>query len=208
MNPFDNISENNKRKLLRLLEADEFIFKKNSEIFKSINQDKMIGILIDGYAQIQRINYNGTKIITEEIYPGDVFGSEISYATSEEYNIIAKEDSKIIFINYNDLISFEDYNKAYYNQFLKNLYLIITKKINERNERIQILTRKTIRDKLLEYFNITSKKNKSKIIYLPFNFIDLADYLSVDRSAMSRELSYLKEEGFIKTKGKRITLLY
>lgn len=208
MNPFDNISENNKRKLLRLLEADEFIFKKNSEIFKFINQDKMIGILIDGYAQIQRINYNGTKIITEEIYPGDVFGSEISYATSEEYNIIAKEDSKIIFINYNDLISFEDYNKAYYNQFLKNLYLIITKKINERNERIQILTRKTIRDKLLEYFNITSKKNKSKIIYLPFNFIDLADYLSVDRSAMSRELSYLKEEGFIKTKGKRITLLY
>ena len=53
-----------------------------------------------------------------------------------------------------------------------------------------------------------SRKSGSKYIYLPYNFSDLANYLSIDRSAMSRELGYLKEEGFISIKGKRITLLY
>ena len=74
--------------------------------------------------------------------------------------------------------------------------------------RIEILTKKTIRNKLLEYFKIVSTKNNSKNIYLPFTFTDLADYLAIDRSAMTRELKNLKGEGFIEIKGKRITLLY
>ena len=96
----------------------------------------------------------------------------------------------------------------YYNQFIKNLLEIIVNSINEKNNRIEILTKKTIRNKLLEYFRIVSSKNNSKNIYLPFTFTDLADFLAIDRSAMSRELKYLKEEGFIEIKNKRITLLY
>ena len=80
--------------------------------------------------------------------------------------------------------------------------------INDKNNRIEILTKKTIRNRLLEYFKIVSLKNKSKNIYLPFTFTDLADYLAIDRSAMTRELKNLKEEGFIEIKNKRITLLY
>ena len=95
-----------------------------------------------------------------------------------------------------------------YNRFLKNLLDIVTQRIQEKNERIEILTKNTIRNKLLEYFHIYSKKHGTKYVYLPFTFSDLADYLAVDRSAMSRELKYLKEEGFIEVKGKRITRLY
>ena len=80
--------------------------------------------------------------------------------------------------------------------------------MQEKNERIGILTKKTIRDKLLEYFRIRSRKTGSRNIYLPFTFKELADYLAVDRSAMSRELSYLKDEGLIETIGKRIVLKY
>ena len=80
--------------------------------------------------------------------------------------------------------------------------------MTEKSERIKMLTNKTIRNKLLEYFNINSRKSGSRYIYLPFNFSDLASYLAIDRSAMSREIGYLKEEGFIEIKGKRITLLY
>ena len=80
--------------------------------------------------------------------------------------------------------------------------------MTEKNERISMLTKKTIRNKLLEYFNIMSKKYNSKYIYLPFNFTNLADFLAIDRCAMSRELKYLKDEGFIEIKDKKITLLY
>jgi CRP-like cAMP-binding protein len=75
------------------------------------------------------------------------------------------------------------------------------------NARIELLTKKNIRDKLISYFNIQSSKNFSKTFSLPFSLTDLADYLSVDRSAMMRELSHLKEEGFIKKEGNKITLL-
>ena len=68
------------------------------------------------------------------------------------------------------------------------------------NIRIELLTQKNIRDKLLTYFNIISSKNFSKTFTIPFSLTDLADYLSVDRSAMMRELSHLKEEGFIEKK--------
>ena len=78
----------------------------------------------------------------------------------------------------------------------------------ELNTRIELLTKKNIRDKLLSYFDILSNKQLSKRFSLPLSLTDLADYLSVDRSAMMRELSHLIEEGFIDKKGKKITLLY
>ena len=86
--------------------------------------------------------------------------------------------------------------------------MISLEKNTLKNERIEILTQKTIRNKLLEYFRIEAQKNRSKIIYLKSTWQDLADYLAIDRSAMTRELKNLKEEGFITTKGRVITLLY
>ncbi len=111
-------------------------------------------------------------------------------------------------MDYDTIINCTQNNKGFYNQFIKNLLEIIVNKINEKNERIEILSNKSIRNKLLEYFRIETKKTGNKIIYLPFTFTDLADYLSVDRSAMSREIKNLKDEGFIEIKQKRITLLY
>ena len=85
--------------------------------------------------------------------------------------------------------------------------LLIMNNTVKLNMRIELLTKKNIRDKLLSYFNIISSKNFSKTFTLPFSLTDLADYLSIDRSAMMRELSHLKEEGFIEKKGNKITLL-
>ena len=84
----------------------------------------------------------------------------------------------------------------------------MSEKINEKNNRIEILTKKTIRNKLLEYFKMMTKRSGSKHIYLTLSFTELAEYLAVDRSAMSRELKNLKDEGFIEVKNKKITLLY
>ena len=99
-------------------------------------------------------------------------------------------------------------NYSYYNVFITNLFDIVNSKCKENNDRIRILTKKTIRDKLLAFFENEYKKSRSKYIYVPTNLKDLADYLSINRSAMFRELKYLKEEKFIKIDGKRITLLY
>ena len=207
MNPFYNINSDYKSKLLKELEAQTYEFSKNEEILKKIKNRNYIGIILNGTIQIIKTDYNGNRTIIEELIENDIFGTKISSLSNNEYTITTKDKTKIIIIDYEQLIKANNTNN-YYNQFIKNLLEIIINSVNDKNDRIEILTKKTIRNKLLEYFRIISTKNKSKNIYLPFTFTDLADYLAIDRSAMTRELKYLKEEGFIEIKNKRITLLY
>ena len=204
---FSKISVNEREKLLKLLETNILSFPKNTAVLSSA-KDNVIGIILEGHAQIIRTDYNGNRTIIEELDEESIFGTVISSLRSDEYEIITKENTKVLIIDYSSVINYHNTNYKYYNQFIKNLLEITTRIIEEKNERIEILTKKTIRDKLLEYFNIYSKKHGTRIIYLPFSYTDLADYIAADRSAMSRELGYLKEEGFIETKGRRITLLY
>lgn len=204
---FNKISVNNQKKLLKLLEANTIFFKKDS-VLSSMIKGNIIGVVIDGYAQIIRTDYNGNRTIIEELEEGSVFGSFISSLNNNEYNVLTKEDTKIIFFDYEFIINFENNGYSYYNQFIKNLLEITTELIDEKNKKIEILTQKTIRDKLLTYFEMNFKKTGSKNIYLSSSYTDLADYLAIDRSAMSRELKNLKNEGFITTKGRKITLLY
>lgn len=204
---FNKISVKEQSKLLKLLETSVLIYKKDTAILSSI-EENIIGIILEGKAQIIRTDYNGNRTIMEELEEESVFGTALSSLSSDECEIITKEDTKVLIIDYDHILESENNNYAYYNQFIKNLLEITTNIIDEKNERIEILTKKTIRDKLLEYFSIYSKKHGTHIIYLPFSLTDFADYLAVDRSAMSREMRNLKDEGFIDSKGRKITLLY
>ena len=206
--PFEKISKNNIDKLLKMLEAHTIVFKKDAIISKSIIDKKTIGIITKGYIQVMRNSYDGNDIVVEEFEEDDIIASSISYVESSEYQLISKEESYIILFDEDTLMNIEDTSKTYYNQFIKNLFLILNEKNKIKNERLQIITKKSIRDKLLEYFHINRKKTGSNNIYLPYNYTALSDYLGVNRSALMRELKNLKDEGFIESKGHKIKLLY
>lgn len=206
--PFDGISDLQKNKLFKLLGTHIYKFNKNEEILTTLNNEKVICILLEGYAQIININYNGEEYLVEELIENSIFGTTISDINSIEYEVRAIEASKVLVINYDNLYDEKNIAYSYFNVFVLNLFDIINNKLKVNNNRIRILTKKSIRDKLLAFFENEYKKNRSKFIYLSSNFKDLADYLSINRSAMFRELKYLKEENFIKIDGKRITLLY
>ena len=137
-----------------------------------------------------------------------MFGTNISGTSNENYQIIADEDTEVLIIDYDKLLNQDNFSYGYYCVFFKNLFNIISNKLKERNDRIRILEKKTIRDRLLEYFEIEFKKNHSKHIYPPSSFKNLADYFGINRAAMFREMKNLKEDGFIESKNGRITLLY
>lgn len=206
-NIFENIDSKNKYKLLRSFKADTHIFKDSEIITSIIFERNIIGLIVRGSVNLIRNNENGNDFILETVRENNIIGEIIYNVNVDEIELITNEETEIVTMNYNDLINYRGKNK-YYNVLVKNLFRIMNAKMRENNERIDILTRKSIRNKLLEYFNIVCKKNNSRNIYLPFTYTELADYLGIDRSAMTRELKYLKEEGFIKTTGKRITLLY
>lgn len=208
MSPFDNISLVQRSRLFKLLQVHIYTYSKGQEILPTIKSENIIGIILSGFAQIINYDYNGNEIITEHLRENDVFGSNIDNINSENIQIIAKEDTKVLVINYNTLTNTNYLTYGYFNAFIQNLFNIINLKYKETNERVKILENKTIRDKLLEYFEISYKKTLLRTITLPFNLKDLSDYIAVNRSAMFRELKNLKEEHFIEIKGRKITLLY
>lgn len=206
--PFAHLSRVQVNKLFDLLGVHIYKFNKNEKILPTIKGGNFIGIILEGSAQIFYIEYNGNEINLENLSKDSVFGTNISATNNDNCEIVAKEYTEVLIFDYNNLLNPKNLKYSYFNIFLTNLFDIINFKLKERNERIRILEKKQIRDKLLEFFDIEYKKSHSKFIYLPFSLKDLADYIAVNRSAMFRELKHLKDEKFIEVKDKRITLLY
>ena len=206
-NIFENIDAKNKYKLLRSFRADTYNFDKNVNITNTVIDSNTICLITKGSIKIIRNNENGSNNIFDKLEENEIFGSTPYNLNESDYDVVTIEETQIIIINYNDIVKYRGKNK-YYNDFIKNLFMIYNDKIKSMNERISIISKKSIRNKLLEFFNLSFKKNSSRNIYLPYSYLGLADYLCIDRSAMSRELKNLKDEGFIRITGKRITLLY
>ena len=207
--PFEGLTKSQINKLFDLLGVHVYKFNKNQEILPTIKNENIVGIILDGYAQILNIEYNGNEIVIDNLYKDSVFGTNISLTNSENYQIIAKQDTDVLVIDYDKLINPQNLNHNYFNIFFRNLFDIINIKMKEKNERIKVLEKKQIREKLLEYFEMEYKKGHlNNNIFLSFSFKDLADYLAINRSAMFRELKHLKEEKLIEVKNRRVTLLY
>ena len=202
---FDNIADKNKNKIIKNLRIQSFHYSSKT-IIKEIDDDDIIAIE-SGSLSVVKNNYNGTINIIEEYREGDIISSLNIYLNDNSISLVALEDLDIILLS-NTTISNIDINDKLYGQFLKNIFMMMNESIKAKNERIDLLSKKSTRDKLFCYFNRLSVKSHSRNIYLSMSLSNLANFLCVDRSAMSRELSYLKQEGFISVKGRRITLLY
>lgn len=203
---FENISLKNQKKIIRNIRAHD-VFCRSREILKDLGDEDDILYLKKGTLEVIKNNYNGTTNVIETYNEGDIISYLNIYLKDNSISLKAKEESIIQVFSYNT-ISCLDINDKTNAQFIKNVFMLLTNSIKNKNERINLLTKKSIRDKLLNYFNDLSVKSNSRNIYLPISFSSLANYLGVDRSAMSRELGYLKEEGFITVKSRKITLLY
>ncbi len=207
-NLFKNIPEKNIDKLLHVLKATTLRYSKNVDVLSNNYMDDFFAIIEEGNIQLIYNDYDGNKTIIEEFHEGEVFGSLISQIQSEEISCITKEKTKITYIEFNQITNNDIIKTDSYIIFIKNLIKILSEQVTNKNNRIELLTKRTTRDKILEYFKMQSQKKGSKTFTLPITYTELANYLSVDRSAMTREIKYLKIEGFIETNGRKISLLY
>lgn len=183
-------------------------FEKGEVITTYLLNRKQVCILIHGKADLIRYDFNGNKNIVERFIPGDVFGEAFyQINTNNDLFVLAKENSEVLFFNYDIFEKKCKKNCKIHQDLLVTLPDLVLSRITRLNLRIELLSKRTIRDKLLTYFTIISKRNHNKSFVLPFSLTELAEYLSVDRSAMMRELNNLKQEGLIKKDDNRITLL-
>ena len=184
-------------------------FEKNEIITTYIVNRNQICIVLEGSADLIRYDFNGNQMVVEKFKQYDIFG-EVFYKinTNNELFVIAKEKSKILIFNYDIFEKKCKKNCKFHEELLIGLPNLVISKVSSLTLRIELLSKKTIRDKLISYFKILSENSFSKTFTLPFSLTNLADYLGIDRSAMMREIKSLKEEGFIKKIDKnRFTLL-
>ena len=205
---FDGIFEQDVNKLWTIFDGRKVTYKKERTIVSNLTKVNLICVVLEGEVDLVRYDYNGNRTIIEELEENDVFGKVFSANTTSDIVAISKTDCKILFLDYQSIINRNKRNYPFHDKFIDNMFKIISIKMIEKNERIEVLTQRSIRDKLLAYFENISKKKISKTFKLNITYTDLADYLSIDRSAMMREIKHLKEEGFIKTNGKKITIFY
>ena len=184
-------------------------FKKNEIITTYIEKRNQLCILVSGEAELIRYDLNGNRTIVEHFFTNDLFG-EIFYTvnTNNELFVEAKKNSVVIFYSY-DLVQNKCSNNCeFHNKLLQTLPSLFLNQIIEQNTRVELLSKRTIREKLLTYFSIVSRQNLNRSFVIPFSLTDLADYLSIDRSAMMRELHNLKKDKIIDKTGNKITLIY
>ena len=172
-------------------------FSKNEVITSYIKNRNQFCILKTGNADLVRYDLNGNRTIVEHFSSNDVFG-EVFYTITinNELLVEAREKCEVLFYSYNDIHNKCRNNCKFHTELSENLPELILSKVTDLNMRIELLTKRSIRDKLIGYFTML------------FSLTDLADYLSIDRSAMMRELKLLREEGFVEKNGNKITLPY
>ena len=184
-------------------------FIKGETVTTYIEKRNQICIVLSGEVDLIRYDFNGNKTIIGHFVDDDIFGEVFFPAnTNNELFAIARKNSEILFFTYDTLFTKCRRNCDFHKTLTSSLSELFLSKIVELNLRIEILTKRNTRSKILSYFEILSKGSLRKTFTLPYSYTDLADFLSVDRSAMMRELKLLIDEGFIKKNGSKICLLY
>lgn len=184
-------------------------FVKGENVTNYIEKRSQICIVISGEVDLIRYDVNGNKAIIGHFVENDIFG-EVFYPanTNNELFAMAHKNSEVLFYTYDSLSTKCKKNCEFHKELTNSLGQLFLDKIVELNLRIELLTTKSTREKILSYFRILSKGSLRRTFTLPYSYTDLADFLSVDRSAMMRELKLLIDEGFIKKNKNKITLLY
>lgn len=204
---FDEIDINDIERLIVDFDAKRITFNKDTTIVTNVNNINLIGVILNGTANFVRYEYNGNRNIIEKLNKDDLFGEIFTSDRSDELSVIATSYCEVLFIDYDKLIN-SKLTASYQSKLVDNILQLLAMKIVYMNDRIEILSKRSIRDKLLTFFDISVRDKVGKTFTLPFSFTDLSDYLAIDRSAMTREIRNLKDEGFINVNGKVITLLY
>ncbi len=204
-----NIHEFTKQLQNSCAKAQTKKFDKNEIITSYIKNRNQICILKSGLADLVRYDINGNKTIVETLKENDVFG-EVFFPvkTNNELFVLAREKCEIVYFIYDDIQQKCTKGCKFHDELNGNLLHLILNKTISQNVRIELLTKRSTREKLQSYFATLTKGGITRTFNIPLSYTDLADYLSVDRSAMMRELKSLQEEGFIQRDGSKITLKY
>lgn len=206
---FSQIDDKDLLTMLGCLGARVELFEKKHTIFAEGNPAKYIGILLSGSAQIVRNDYYGNRSILSGIEVSDVFAEAFACAgvPALPVTIIANEPCEVMLIDSRHIMHTCANHCDFHQQLIFNLMQDLASKMIMFQQKLEITSKRSTREKLLAYLALQAQKANSDSFDIPFDRQELADYLEVDRSGLSVEISKLRREGVIENHRKHFVLL-
>ena len=206
---FNGINDSNLKHMLACLKIKEVRYTQDQLICSYNDKTNVLGVLLVGKAYIKKLDREGNYTILETLTKNSVFSDKFAY-TATDLNCIeiyASEPTTVMFIDFDSV--FKRCPKAcnHHSQLVLNLMQMIIDKSKTLSLRVELLSNKTIKDKILSYCSIMVHSLESNTFILPMSYTTFAEYLCVDRSAMMRELKKLNDLGILAVNKKQITVL-
>jgi len=206
---FDGIEEQELLRMLDCLGAKVEHFDKKYTIMSEGTPANWIGIMLSGSAQVLQIDYYGNRSILSDLQPAEMFAEAFACAGVQTVPVavVANEPCEVMLINSDRVLHPCANHCGFHHRLIFNLMRNLASKTLIFHQKLEILAKRTTRDKLMTYLLLCAKKAGKSKFSIPFDRQELADYLEVDRSGLSAEISKLRNEGALKSNKKQFELL-
>lgn len=195
---FEHIENNQVLELLKCFGIKTKTYKQNSYVLKIGSKINYLGVILSGTALVTKTDALGKTVLLETLKTNDIFGHNIVCfgLNKSPVDIIAESECEILFLPFEKVVTPCSKLCTYHLRLIKNVMKMISKRNSLLTDKIDILGQKTTREKILAF--LYSYKAEDKPFTVPFSRAGMAEFLCVDRSAMSRELCKMRDEGMLK----------
>ena len=206
---FAGIAEEQLFAMLSCLGAVLRSYDKNQPVLSEGDAPGRIGVVLTGAVQIVRVDYNGNRSILTELLPGQMFGESFACADIPKISVsvTATENSEVLLLDAKHILHVCSNACGFHNQLIYNLMKLVATKNLILNQKLEIMSKRSTREKLMTYLMLQAKQQGDNSFTVLFDRQELADYLEVDRSGLSSEISKLRKEGVLECKKNHFTLL-
>ena len=206
---FSGVSDTEITAMLHCLQAKLRAFKKGEYVFREGEHMDHITVLVKGKLLVQQDDFWGNRSIVTVIRIGEMFGE--SYVAPESgatlNDVVAEVDSMVIFFDVRRILTVCSTACRFHSMVVQNLFFAISEKNRKLMLKIGHMSKRSTRAKLLSYLSEEAKRHNNRHFTIPFNRQQLADFLCVDRSAMSNELCKMRDEGLVEFDKNEFTLM-
>ncbi len=206
---FKGIEDKDIVTLLSCLKANIHQYKKGEYVLRQGDYLNNLAIVLEGSLHIQNDDYWGNRSILGVISKGEIFGEAYAFSSEEALlnDVVSIEDSSIMLINPKKIMSICSSSCSFHSKVIENLFYVFSEKNRKLVRKLRHISKRSIREKLMSYLSEQARKQNDPNIIIPFNRQQLAYFLSADRSALSNELSKMRDKGLIKYHKNKFTLL-
>jgi CRP-like cAMP-binding protein len=206
---FCGIEEKNIESMLKCLSAREAEYKKDAFILSAGDVPTEVGIVLSGSVNIINEDYWGNRTIISKISGGELFAESFSCSDTDKLpvSVVTSEKTEVLFIDYKRIITTCTSACVFHTALINNMMRILANRNILLTQKMEYTANRTTREKLLSYLSAQAIAAKSSAFAIPFNRQELADYLCVDRSAMSNELCKLRDDGMLSFRKNQFKLL-